>query len=42
MSKAVSKSFGLRKQDPDTKEVSKFQQGCLARVETEAVEVALA
>jgi hypothetical protein len=30
----------LRRQGPGTKEVSKFQQGCLESRETEAVEVA--
>jgi hypothetical protein len=38
----MSSPFVLRRQGPSTKEVSKVQQGCLARGETEAVEVALA
>jgi hypothetical protein len=42
VSKAVSKSFVLRRQGPGTREVSKVQQGSLARGETEAVKVALA
>jgi hypothetical protein len=37
----MSRSFLLRRQDPGTKEVSKVQQGCLARRETEAVEIDL-
>jgi hypothetical protein len=41
MSKAVSKSFVLRRQGPGTKEVSKVHQGCLASRETEAVETDL-
>jgi hypothetical protein len=41
MSKAMSRSFVLRRQGPSTKEVSKVQQGCLARGETEAVEIDL-
>jgi hypothetical protein len=42
MSKAMSRSFVLRRQGPGRKEVSKVQQGCLARGETEAVDIALA
>jgi hypothetical protein len=34
----MSRSFVLRRQDPGTKEMSKVQQGCLAREETEAAE----
>jgi hypothetical protein len=41
MSKAMSKFFVLRRKDPSTKEVSQVQQGCLARGETEAVEIDL-
>jgi hypothetical protein len=39
MSMAMSRSFVLRRQGPSMKEVSKVQQGCLARGETEAVEI---
>jgi hypothetical protein len=42
MCKALSKIFVLRRQGPDTKEVSKIQQGCLSSRETEAVEIDLA
>jgi hypothetical protein len=42
MSKAMSRSFVLRKQGPSMKEVSKVQQSCHAREEAEAVEVTLA
>jgi hypothetical protein len=41
MSKAISKSFVLRRQGPSTKEVDKVQQSCLARGENEAVEEGL-
>jgi hypothetical protein len=37
----MSKTFVLRRQGPGTKEVSKGQQGCLERGETEAVEIDL-
>jgi hypothetical protein len=39
MSKAISKSFVLRREGPSTKKVGKVQQGCLARGETEACKV---
>jgi hypothetical protein len=42
MSRAVSRPFVLRRQGPCMKKMSKARQGCLARGETEAVEVALA
>jgi hypothetical protein len=38
---AISRSFVLRRQGLRLEEVSKVQQGCLARGETEAVEVDL-
>jgi hypothetical protein len=41
MSKAVSKTFVLRRQGPGTKEVSKVQQVCLAREETDEEELDL-
>jgi hypothetical protein len=41
MFKVVSKTFVLRRQGPGTKKVSKVQQGCLERGETEAVETDL-
>jgi hypothetical protein len=37
----VSKTFVLRRQIPGTNKVSKFQQGCLASKETEAVKIDL-
>jgi hypothetical protein len=41
MSRAMLRSFVLRRQGPGAKKVSKVQQGCLARRKTEAVEVGL-
>jgi hypothetical protein len=41
MCKAVSKTFGLRRQGPGMKEVSKVQQCCLASKEAEAVDIYL-
>jgi hypothetical protein len=40
-SKVTSRSFVLRRQGPGMKEVSKVQHSCLARGETEAVEIDL-
>jgi hypothetical protein len=41
MNIAISMSFVLRRQGPGMKEVSKVQQGFLARGETKAVEIDL-
>jgi hypothetical protein len=41
MSRDMSKSFVLRRQGTRMKEVSKVQQGCLARGETKVVDLAL-
>jgi hypothetical protein len=39
MSRAMSKSFVLRRQSPGAKETNKVHQDCLAIQETEAVEI---